>query len=248
MFRYMFALGLIIVGMILVLDNIGLVEVQMDDYWGLIIPVLFMLLGVKLFIDDFKYKGGSWIFGSLLVIFGGLLLLGELAIINFSFSDITKLWPLLIIYIGYSIIKPTKKKYVHGKIKKKYVRDNMSYGKRIFSVGDHEYKQSNWKVEPMNLKNAAGNCYMDFTKAFIPDKEIPITINNWAGDVQLLLPEHLPFRIDASVKVGDINVLDQKVDGINRHIFYESSDYDAAVRKLDINVKLKAGDIRVDVV
>ncbi|WP_106498087.1 cell wall-active antibiotics response protein LiaF [Lentibacillus sp. Marseille-P4043] len=247
MFRYILAVGLIILGAALVLANIGIIDFQINDYWNLIIPLILLLLGLKLFIDDFKYKGGSWIFGSLFVIFGGLLLLGELAIIDFTFSDIIKLWPLLIIYIGYSIIKPRRKHrpHVHVKDDKKE-----TYNKRThrFSIGDYEFKKQNWKVEPMDLWNAAGDYYIDFSKAFIPEKEIPITINSWAGDVQILLPEHVAFRVDASVKAGEINILDQTADGMNRSILYESTNYETAIRKLDIKLKLKAGSIRVDVV
>jgi lia operon protein LiaF len=100
----------------------------------------------------------------------------------------------------------------------------------------------------MDLRNAAGDYYIDFSKAFIPEKEIPISIHSWAGDVQILLPEHVAFRIDASVKAGEIHVLDQTADGINRSVFYESTDYEDAIRKLDMTIKLKAGSIRVDVV
>ncbi|GGB51688.1 hypothetical protein GCM10011409_31570 [Lentibacillus populi] len=249
MFRYILALGLIILGAVLVLANIGIIDFQIDEYWGLIIPLVIMLLGLKLFIDEFKYKGGSWIFGSLLVIFGSLLLLGELGIIEFTFSDIVKLWPLLIIYVGYSIIKPGRRHKTF--VSEKDDKEKKFYDKKVrrLSVGDHEFKQPNWKVEPMNLWTAAGSYYIDFTKAFIPEKEIPITINSWAGDVQILLPEHVAFRIDASVKAGEIKIIDQTADGvINHSIFYESVDYDIADRKLDITVKLKAGSIRVDTV
>ncbi|MGY0692847.1 cell wall-active antibiotics response protein LiaF [Virgibacillus sp. FSP13] len=247
MFRYILAFGLIILGAVLVLTNIGIIDFRIDDYWNLIIPLILILLGLKLFIDNFKHKSGSWIFGSLFVIFGGLLLLGKLAIIDFTFSDIVKLWPLLIIYIGYSIIKPGSKHklHVHVKDDKKETYNKQTHR---FSIGDYEFKKQNWKVEPMDLWNAAGDYYIDFSKAFIPEKEIPITINSWAGDVQILLPEHVAFRVDASVKAGEINILDQTTDGNNRSILYESMDYEKAIRKLDIKLKLKAGSIRVDVV
>jgi len=98
----------------------------------------------------------------------------------------------------------------------------------------------------MNLSNLAGDFYLDFTKAFIPEKEIPISISALAGDVRILIPENVAFRVKAKVRAGEINVLGDMVDGINRSIFFETDNYHEAARKLDLTLKLKAGSIRID--
>ena len=248
--RYFIAISLIGLGIMLVLDNIGVIESDIKELWHYVYPIFFIMIGVSLSVRYFKKGGEGWIFGSFLIIFGSLLLLGRLEIIQYRFTDLFKLWPLLIIYIGFSIIgKSSKRHKTRVHIFKN--SDNGKYtgkdGKR-FSVGNFEYKDPNWKVKPMNLWSAAGDYYFDFSKAFIPDEEIPITINSWAGDVQILLPENLEFRIEASVKAGDINVLGQTADGINRNLVFETTGYESAVQKLDIDVDLKAGSIRVDTV
>src|SRR5699024_5042218 len=234
------------------------------------------------------YRGGSWMFGSFLLIFGTLLMLDRFGIFSFVFKDIFKLWPLLIIYLGFTFIRPNrvyhhtqterkgKNGYYYGPYDytkhydpdqyakyakeqtKKHVKDQVKYytdksfrdvvydsadadkadpkdsgmdeptegrfsdeydtgaddatnhgdgqsrnhtnksnhssskrrGKSysrgsFFSIGDIEYSRDNWKVEPMRLSNLAGDFYLDFTKAFIPEKEIPISISALAGDVQM---------------------------------------------------------------
>lgn len=115
-----------------------------------------------------------------------------------------------------------------------------------FTIGSQEYSEPNWKVEPMNINTLAGDFYLDFSKAFIPEKEIPIFIHSLAGDVHILMPENVDFRIEANVKVGDINVIGNVSEGISRSYSYETDNYEEAVRKIDFYIRLKAGSIRVD--
>ncbi|WP_404451677.1 cell wall-active antibiotics response protein LiaF [Virgibacillus necropolis] len=251
--RSLIAFIIILIGIVLVLQNLDVIDMNMNGIWPYTYSILFIIFGLKWFIDDLRNDGGSWIFGSFLFVFGSLLVLGELQVIMFNFEDIFKLWPLLIIYIGFSIIgKPKRNKNFKFVIDTDDKKDNTvdyktkkKHGNR-FSLGDHQFNEPNWKVEPMDLYNAAGDYYIDFSKAFIPEKETPIRINSWAGDIQILMPENVACRIDASVKAGEVNVMGQTSEGVNRNVYYESEDYQEATRKLTITLKLKAGSVRVD--
>lgn len=244
---------LIITGVLLLLTNLGILSrlgithMTFGELWQYVYSVLFIIIGLKFIYDFIKSRRGQWKVGSFLLIFGSLLLLGSFEIINFQFKDIFKLWPLLIIYIGFSLIGWPKRKSrssVHVFTDDSYKDKGWNVGR--FSVGDHEFKHPNWKVEPMELWNMAGDYYIDFSKAFIPEEEIPITIDCWAGDIQILMPEHVEFKVIASVKAGEINVLGQKAEGINRELVFTSPDFDTATRKLDLALHLKAGTIRID--
>ncbi|ASN06576.1 cell wall-active antibiotics response protein LiaF [Virgibacillus necropolis] len=249
--RLLIASIIIVIGLLLILQNLAVIDLDMNGIWPYTYAILFIIFGLKWFIDNLRNNGGSWIFGSFLFLFGFLLVLGEIGLVDFSFNDIVKLWPLLIIYIGFTIIgKPKRKKNYKFVVDTDEKKDNTvgkknKHGNR-FSIGDHQFAEPNWKVEPMDLFNAAGDYYIDFSKAFIPEKEIPIMINSWAGDIQILMPENVACCIDASVKAGEINVMGQTSEGINRKVYYETDDYQEATRKLMITLKLKAGSVRVD--
>lgn len=341
-FRYLLAAIFIGIGVLLVMENFGVATFNAKNMWVIIYPVIFIVYGLKTMIDYFRYRGGSWIFGSFLFIFGTLLMLDRFGLFSFVFKDVIKLWPLLIVYLGFAFIRPKRshrysdsgrkgkhgyyygpydytkhyydqdyyKKHARDKAKhyKNYYKDEYHsdvvydvteenepsdvksenekkdftketgegtdsydedqedkddneddkhqssrgrkgrthYRNSFFSIGDFEYSQDNWKVEPMRLSNLAGDFYFDFTKAFIPEKEIPISISALAGDVRILMPENIEFRVAAEVKAGDINVLGEVVDGINRSLFFETENYHAATRKLDLTLKLKAGSVRID--
>lgn len=243
--RYFIALVLILMGTALVLANVGVIDFDMNNAWLYIYPIIFIFFGIKWMIDKIRYNGGSWIFGSFFFLFGSLLLSDRFDLIAFHFGDVLKLWPLLIVYVGFSFIGHSKSNEKVFKDWKGSNKKHKRYNKDFFTVGNHEYSQPNWKVEPMNLKSMAGDFYLDFSKAFIPDEEIPITINALAGDVHILVPENVEFQVDASVKAGDIDIVGQKIDGIQRSMNYKTEDYDNGVRKLNMSIKLKAGSIRV---
>lgn len=248
-FRSIIALLVILLGISLILSNIGLVDWGFSEAWYFIYPVFLVLLGLKWCLDALKGRGG-WISGSFFIIFGGLLVTDRLGYIDFDFWDIIKLWPLLIVYLGFSFFNTSKDK------KKKFqlIYDSNGHqdsepmyrhGKK-FLIGDHTFNTPNWQVEPMEVWNAVGDYHIDFTKAFISDKEIPIRIHGWAGDIQILMPENVDFAVQAEVKAGDIIILDQHTEGIQRKLVYQTENYQNATRKLTLDLKLKAGSIRID--
>lgn len=241
-FRFILALSLIVFGIILILENIGIAPLNMRYAWFIVYPLIFILYGLISIVNRLRHKGGSWVFGSFIFIFGSLLLCDRFDWISFKFTDIFKLWPLLIIYLGILFFKSSNKMVIYNDKGNR----NQSIKKTGLSVGSYEYKQENWKVQPLYLSNLAGDFYFDFTKAFIPEKETAITINSLAGDVHILMPENVDFRVDASVKAGDIDIIGQSAEGMNRSLTYETENYGQAIRRLNFTLKLKAGSIRID--
>lgn len=247
--RYFLAVLLIGAGIMLVLANVGIVDLGFGAFWHYIYPVFILIMGLKWLLDYFKRRGNHWFLGLLFTVFGGLLLLDRFEYITFYFKDVFKLWPLLIIYVGFVIFGFRKNPIVFNyepDVSKSSSKKSKNSGS--FVIGNQDFSQPNWKVEPMNISTMAGDFYLDFSKAFIPEKEIPIHIRSLAGDVHILMPENIEFRIEASVKAGDIEILGNESEGINRTQYYETDNYEDAERKLDFVIKLKAGSIRLDLV
>lgn len=249
--RYFFAIFLIGAGVLLVLDNLGIADFGIRMLWHYVYPVFILVIGLKWLFDYVTKRGRGWFLGAFFTVFGGLLILDRLEVLTFYFRDVFKLWPLLIIYIGFLLIGM-------GRNRRSFVtffssNDNDSrrgkmkgVNRENFTIGSQEYSQPNWKAEPMDIRTFAGDFYLDFSKAFIPEKEIPVTIRSMAGDVHILIPEHVAFKMEAHVKAGDINVLGNEIDGINRSYFHETDNYDESEQRLDFYINLKAGSVRVD--
>src|SRR5690625_2925079 len=140
--RYFLAVFLIVIGLMLVLTNLNIVNYDFGSAWTYIYPIFFVVIGMKWLVDYLRKKGGTWVFGSFFLIFGSLLLLDRFDVISFVFHDVFKLWPLLIIYIGFMIFGLSRANVVVKTDggKKKYYSPNKSF------VGSHEYNTPNWKV------------------------------------------------------------------------------------------------------
>lgn len=243
--RFLFALFIIALGIVLVLGNLGFETIDPKSAWGLFFPVIFIGLGVMWIWRGIRRRNYTWISGLFFLSYGALLLLGRFDIIEFTMKDIWKLWPIIIIYVGFLFLGgvfTNRTIHVGGKGKRKRNSTNTN----SFSFGDHEYNQENWKVEPMKISNLAGDFYLDFTKAFIPEEEIPIIIDALAGDVHILIPQNVEFRVEASVSAGEINIAGQRTGGIQRKLNYETVGYKDAIRKINFKLHLRAGEIRVD--
>ena len=243
--RYFVAIVLIGIGVFLVLDNLDIIDSNFGELWHYIYPTFFIVLGFRTMVRFFKKGGGSgWIGGSFLIIYGTFLILGRLEFTTFEFGfwDVFKLWPLLIVYFGFSLVSKTFRgfKVQVYKDDKKYDSEDRKWG-TFTSVGSYSFEKENWRAKPMNVFNAAGDYFFDFTKAFIPDENIPITIKGWAGEVRMLIPENIPCQIKAKVKAGNVQVFGESSDGIDRSVFYESPDYETATQKLTMDLDFKAG-------
>src|SRR5690625_4620001 len=128
--RYLLAILIIIFGVLLIIENLGIVSLNLKTIWIYTYPLLFILFGLKWMIERLRRINGSLILGSFFFIFGSLLLLDRFNIIQFLFKDIYKLWPLVIVYIGLTLIvqgrlKGHKTKYYeykkhHASEKNKY--------------------------------------------------------------------------------------------------------------------------------
>lgn len=250
--RLLLAVFLIGLGTMLVLGNLGIIDVGVGVFWHHLYPILILAIGLKWLYDYFRKRGTHWFLGLVAVLIGSLLLLDRFEVITFYFKDIFKLWPLLIIYFGFILIGFGRNR--RGNFTFSFADDKVYGGKpgkhdgkqQVFAVGSQDYSEPNWKVEPMNINTFAGDFYFDFTKAFIPEEEIPITIRSMAGDVHILMPEHLDFRIEAAVKAGEIDVLGNNQAGVSSAYYFETENYEEATRKIDFYIKLQAGSIRVD--
>lgn len=251
MINFFVAIGFVIVGGILLLSNLNIISLEMKFTWEYIYPVLLFGAGVKLWGDSLSKNGGSWILGSFLTLTGTLLLLDRFGVIDFSFGNIVQLWPLLFIYIGFSLFfngmkQKKKSRFEYHEDSNAESSGEESLKSAKMAIGSQEFKKDNWKVEPMDLWNGIGDYYFDFTRAFIPDIDTPISVRGWVGDVKMIIPKNVPFRVEAKIKTGDIKVAGHNADGLKRSLSYETEDYHSSARRLTFVIDYKVGSIQID--
>lgn len=236
-------------GIILLLVNLGVISLEIKELFVVSYPFVLFVYGL---VEILKRQYG-W--GSFILIFSSLLITDRLGLLSFHFLDIWKLWPLLLIYFGISMLfRKSKIKVIYQTdFPSAILNDDQPVSahnslKKIkgVSVGKVAFKKQNWAVEPMDLYNMVGDYYIDFSKGFIPERETPIKVRGWVGEVKMLIPEDVPVKVNAVVSVGEIKLFDYAPEQIKHVIAYKSDDYDEAVRKLNITIELKIGSVRID--
>ncbi|MGA9225156.1 MAG: cell wall-active antibiotics response protein LiaF [Mesobacillus sp.] len=251
-----FAVLLSGLGIILLLVNIGVISLEIKELFVVSYPFVLFVYGCVELINSFMHKKRHYAWSSFILIFSALLILDRLGVLAFQFLDVWKLWPVLLTYFGISMLFNKNKMKVSFNTDfplEKEGEDTAGYHdsaslKRIrgISVGDVTFKKQNWAVEPIDLFNMVGDYFIDFSKGFIPEKETPVKVKGWIGDVKMIIPEDVPVMINAAVSVGELKVFDYAPDQIKHTFTYKSDNYDDAVRKLNITVELKVGSIRID--
>lgn len=117
---------------------------------------------------------------------------------------------------------------------------------RVPSLGDLRYGDSPWLLQPIVLENLVGTLRVNLATATISDAEFPIVVNGGAGEVRIQVPEDLPVHVDIEVFAGEVRLFEQKVSGLStRAVVWEDPEFDQAIRKVRIYIRLKFGEVRV---
>ncbi|MGD6777096.1 cell wall-active antibiotics response protein LiaF [Sutcliffiella horikoshii] len=254
------AIVFVFIGIMLLLVNIGVISLEIKAYFVTYYPVLILLFGLKLLIDTLFFHKRALFLSLFLLAFGGLLLIDRVGYIEFQFHMFWKLWPLLIVYFGMKLFvnkRPVKIRFTKENEEFNDVFDTYDESdedvnwkgnstKRVITIGDMKMNKQNWAVEPLSVWNVVGDYYFDFSKAYIPDKETCIQIKGVVADLKMLVPEDLPIKVSAKVKVGHLNILGNTSEGKGNKLYYESENYNEASRKLNIVLDMKIGDVRID--
>ncbi len=258
----MFAICLLAVGVALLLVNIGVISLEIKQLFVVSYPFLLFVYGLISLIGNIMNKITNYFLTLFIIVFSSLLVLDRLHIVTFQFVDFWKLWPVILIYGAIAFLfgnkKWGKKDSIDIEFEKKdelfqqsVIRINKNRKKegrfsKAFSIGDINLNNDNWSVEPMKLFNSIGDYFIDFSKAYIPEKETTIEINGWIGDVKILIPDDLPVQIEGEVKIGEFRIFNSSKDGISNSLTYKSSEYDQAIKKINLQIYLKIGDIRIE--
>lgn len=112
MSRLLLALLFIGLGVVFLLSNFDVIDIDVGDLFSVFWPLIIIWIGLSMIITAFKYRRGRWdvsgasiIIGALITLFGWSFLADNLDLPTISFGFIWNLfWPLLLIYIGLKII------------------------------------------------------------------------------------------------------------------------------------------------
>jgi lia operon protein LiaF len=241
------------IGMLLLLVNVNVISLEIKQIFVEYFPFLALVVVILWFIGSFKNPFGFRMLVSFyLTIYFTLLSCSILGLVEFTSDMFLDLWPLLIIFMAMKLLITKRGFRARISIDKKNPFDTRVRNEGDFepikalSIGSVEMVDSNWSLEPMRLYKMIGDYHIDITKAFIPDREIPISIEGWIGNVTIVIPENLQVRIEANVKIGNLDIFNHSMAQAKGEGFsYKSDKYDEAIQRLDLKINLSIGSISI---
>lgn len=131
--------------------------------------------------------------------------------------------------------------------KKKTKEKSKVRNSKMVTLGSVDFNQSNWHLEPMNIYHAIGDYSFNFNKAYIPERETLIQLKGWIGDVNILIPEDIPIRVQAKVTIGEVTIFSSSSAHVfGPNVYFESPQYEEAVKKIDFVIDMMIGEVKID--
>jgi predicted membrane protein len=170
---------IVAIGVLLLLDNLGIVRFHnLWDFW----PLILVIFGVAKILECHTTSGYVW--GGMLALFGGLLLLDNLGILTFEFS---LLWPVLLVGFGISML-------VRALDRRKYIDGPVASGNpdlaiwAIFSGVKRRIDSPDFKGG--DIVAIFGGVNIDLRHAGMTSERVAIDVNALFGGVDIRVPEN----------------------------------------------------------
>jgi predicted membrane protein len=183
------------------------------------------------------------IWGFILILFGTLLLLDNLTVIDF-WDIVGKLWPLLLILFGFSILRHRKREpttsfdTLNQTSGADLVHQSSVFGDLAIAVSSQNFKGG-------SISTVFGDTTINLSAMRIAEGEHLFRLHSVFGDSDVRLPADAAVSITGSSILGSITALGQKRSGISADLDVASSAYATAPNRLKISVSNVFGDVRI---
>lgn len=182
---------LILIGLAWVMMNLGHIEIKLREWWPLIL-IAVGLLNILNHRDIFSFPG--W----LLISLGVMFLLTANDIIEWD--HIKKFWPVVIIFIGLSLISGSEKKI--KRVKDRGDKDNYISGFALFS--GIERKMSSKSFRGGNITALFGGAEIDLRNAVLSPDGAELELTALFGGVEIRLPDEWKIELNSKALFGGV--------------------------------------------
>ncbi|CAM3544367.1 cell wall-active antibiotics response protein LiaF [Marinicrinis lubricantis] len=114
-------------------------------------------------------------------------------------------------------------------------------------IGDFMLGSDYFELVPMNISHFIGDTFIDLTKAHIPYGETKMNISSFIGDVKIFVPydADLEIRVTSSSFLGDMHIMEKREGGIFKNVNYTPDTYQEAGKKIRIVTSMFIGDVKI---
>lgn len=176
-----------------------------------------------------RWNSSQVFFAALLIVLGIVLLLGNLGLLALNWN---LLWPVILILFGLWLIW-------------RAFRPRQNPGDVSWGFGEYSPDLAGKSIDRQSYSHGFGDFDLDLTRATIGDGQTMVRASHGFGDLTVVVPREISVRVHASAGMGDVAVFGQHSGGIGCTLDFQSDDYASAARKLDIDVSVGMGEVRV---
>ena len=189
---------LIALGVIFLLNNWGVTNIDTGEIIRIYWPLLLVLWGANILAARNR-SGGNLLSGGILLVIGLVLLGRNIGFLAFDMADFWKIfWPVILILAGISL-----------------VIGPLSRGKNnIALLGGVDRTKRSWKLESGNYWAFMGGVDLDLRRAEIEEKEYLLSCTAVMGGIDIIVPPNLTVICDGTAILGGVEFLGERSGGI----------------------------------
>lgn len=127
--------------------------------------------------------------------------------------------------------------------------------KKTYPKGNHVQKQNitaniHWNRDPWTLRNTSmwhilGEINIDLSLAMVEEQENTLLLTGIVGDIDLVISEDYGIEIEAFSLFGQINLGDEKDNGVLNRLYWKSPNYDQREQKVKITISYLVGNVDI---
>jgi predicted membrane protein len=226
--RLLTGILIIALGVILLLNNFDVMNIDVADIIRKIWPLLLVLVGLNIVINQRDITG--IMIGGIVSLLGIALLGRNFGLITFDMSYIGKaLWPLIIILIGISILGKSHRNS----------RGNLAI------MGAVDKTKTEWELVSGDYSAIMGGVELDLRKAQFKEREVTLNLTAIMGGINITIPEDLAVTCQGTAVLGGVEMLGKGSGGIIGTISSAVGDPNTASYVLYLNCICIMGGIEI---
>jgi lia operon protein LiaF len=160
-------------------------------------------------------------------------------------------WPLLLVIIGFLIIRRSSEKNLNrsfqelGVDPKTFSGDSNlnAWGSNVF--GDVEHTFTGQKLSQGSFSTVFGDIRLDLKGTTTTEGTYPFTFNNVFGNLILEGPKEFGYALSGSTVFGHIGLFDKKSNGLFSNVNFKTPNYDTAPVKIILHASAVFGDVKI---
>ncbi|MEE9554855.1 MAG: DUF5668 domain-containing protein [candidate division Zixibacteria bacterium] len=173
--RAIIGISLIIIGLLLILSNLGFdTGFHIWEFW----PVILIIIGLSMALK--KSDSHNSLFGWLFVLIGILILLNNLELMDFGMNLI---FPFILLFIGLAILK-------HGMGSRPKATQDGDHIDITVVLGGGDYKYTSKSLGGGSVFSLMGGAKLNFKEADFSGDSISINVLVLMGGLDIIVPNH----------------------------------------------------------